>query len=373
MQNRLISFAIALFAITAITARADPIRYDQIPANAVSYFQVDADRLLASRLARIKINGASSIRQNIESPQFLRGFWGSVTSATGYSVERNGSLVLLLRGSAQKFHREIEVPGSTDSVVFEYDRHEVHYSSSWLLPGVFGNGGKNGASNNDVENRLSIGIGGAAFNGSFYTAYVGQDLIVMTIDLPAMAEALDVLDAKRPSLATEDPHGLKAAAPPGLIMIGAGLSAQWTGGNVAGHDQRTDDEAGATTRPVKVADRDFDLDLFGSFKGKARLARFDVGEQGPSDYADATFSMADSDSAGQLKNLLIGIKALLALSQANERPLIEPVAIESAGDSVSLHWSMPTTKLARLLGQGAQAPTHDGSLRTSFPATRPTR
>jgi hypothetical protein len=113
------------------------------------------------------------------------------------------------------------------------------------------------------------------------------------------------------------------------------------------------------------------MDLFGSFKGKARIARFDMGENEQNDYADATFSMIDPDSAEQLKNLLLGVKALVSMSQAKQRPLIDPLDIESAGNDVILHWSMPTTKLSELLREAA-APTHDSSLPTNVPATRPT-
>lgn len=363
--------------LSAATARADAIHYDQIPADVVSYIHVDLDRLLASRLIQIQISRNDIIRKNIESPEFKRGVGGSITSGTVYSLGKDGNPVLLLHASAQKFRQEMEVPNSTDAVVFEYDHQEVHYSSFCLLPSVFGKGGEKGASNNDAEPQFSIGlgIGGAnsRFHGAFYTAYVGQDLIVMTLDLPAMAEALDVLNAKKPSLAKEDPHALKADAPPRVIVIGAGLSAQWTGGNLVGRDKIAEDKTSSATRPVRIANSDFGLDLFGSFKGKARLARVDMGENEQNDYADAMFSMIDSDSAIQLKNLLIGIKALVSLSQAEQRPLIDPLNIESAGNDVILHWSMPTTKLSELLGHAAEAPTHDSSLPTNVSATQPTR
>ncbi len=256
--------------------------------------------------------------------------------------------------------------------MFEYDRQEVHYSSSCLLPEMFGKGGEKNGSNIEPENQLSIGIGGSAsrFHGAFYTAYVGQGLIVTTLDLPAMAEELDVLNAKRPSLAKEDPHGLKVDTPSGVIVVGAGLSAQWTGGNLPGPDTSADYKPGATTRPVSVANSDFGMDLFGSFKGKARIARFDMGENDQNEYADATFTMIDSDSAGQLKNLLLGVKALVSLSQAQQRPLIDPLDVESAGNDVVLHWSMPTAKLSELIRLAAQAQTHDSSLPANIPATQ---
>jgi hypothetical protein len=361
---------LTVIAIFSATAVADPIRYDQIPADAVSYFSGDVDRFLSSRLGQTKINGIDE-RANVAV-----AFPGiaPLESLTMFSLGSEGSPVVLWHAPAQKFHQYFEAARSKDTVVFEYDRQEVHYSSSCLLPEMFGKGGEKNVANNEPQNQLSIGIGGSAsrFHGAFYTAYVGQNLIVTTLDLPAMAEELDVLNGKKPSLAKEDPHGLKADAPPGVIVIGAGLSAQWTGGNLAEPDKSADDKAGATTRPVSVANSDFGMDLFGSFKGKARIARFDMGENEQDEYADATFTMIDPDSAGQLKNLLLGIKALVSLSQAQQRPLLDPLEIETAGNDVTLHWSMPTAKLSELIRHAAEAATHDTSLPTNIPATPPT-
>jgi hypothetical protein len=374
MRYGLVLWVIGLFAAVV---RADPIRYDQIPADVESYLHFDVDRGLASRLSQIQFNGVDSLRKNMESPEFKKLFGGPIASGTCFSLGKESSPVLLLHASAQAFHQHVEVPNSTDAVVFEYDRQEVHYSSTCLLPGLFGNGGEKAASDNDADakSQLSIGLGvegkHSRFRGAFYTAYVGQDLIVMTLDLPAMAETLDVLNSKKSSLAKEDPHGLKAPAPPGVMLIGAGLSAYWTGGNLAGDDKIAGDKTSGTTRPVRVANSDFGMDLFGSFKGKARIARFDMGENEQNDFADATFSMIDPDSAEQLKNLLLGVKALVSMSQAKQKPLIDPLDVESAGNDVILHWSMPTTKLSELLREAA-APTHDSSLPTNVPATRPT-
>jgi len=365
--------ALWVMGLSATVAGADPVRYDQIPADVVSYAHVDVERALSSRLGQTQINGVGTTEQNIETPEFLRGFGGSIESAAIYALGKEGNPVLLLHGSAQKFREEIEVPNSTDSVTIQYDHQEVHYSSSCLLPELFGS--EKVASVNNPRPRsgsLTIGLGGggARFHGAFYTAYVGQDLIVTALDLPAMAEALDVLHGKRPSLAQQDPHGLKADAPPGVIIIGAGLSAEWTGGNLSGPDGAVPDQA-ATTRPVRVANSDFGMDLFGSFKGKARLAWFDMGENDQHDYADVTFKMIDADSAEQLKNLLMGVKALVSLTQAQQRPLIDPLQIESAGSATVLQWKMPTTKLSELLRQSAATQSHDNALPTNVPATRP--
>jgi hypothetical protein len=370
MRNGIVLTVIGIFAAAA---GADPIRYDQIPADAVSYFSSDIDRLLSSRLSQIKVNGVD-LRANQSPPFVVNGIGGPLASMTMYSVGNQGSPVLLLHASAQKFHRGVEGPRSTDTVVFAYDRQEVHYSSSCLMPEMFGKPSKSDAPAQESRGYFGVGLGGdyrRSWNGSFYTAYVGPDLIVTALDLHAMAGALDVLNGKKPSLAKEDPHGLKTEAPPGVIIIGAGLSANWAGGNLAGHDNLSDERAGATTRPVTVADSDFGMDLFGSFKGKARIARFDMGENEQNEYADATFTMIDPDSAGQLKNLLLGVKALVSLSQSQQRPLIDPLEIDAAGNDVALHWSMPTTKLSELIRLAAQAQTHDSSLPTNVPATQP--
>jgi hypothetical protein len=365
MRNGIVLTIIGIFAAASA---ADPIRYDRIPADVVSYFSVDIESLLASRLAQIETSGVDTIRKTIELPEFKRGFYGSIASATMYSLGKEGNPVLLLHGSAQKFHQEVEVPNSTDTVVFEYDHQEIHYSSSCLLPGVFGAGREKNVSDIETRNQISIGIGGATasrFHGAFYTAYVGQDLIVVAMDLPSMAEALDVIDGKKPSLQKEDPHELKAQAPPGVIAVGAGLSAYWTGGNL-----EAGDKSNSTTRPVRVANSDFGLDLFGSFKGKARLARFELGENQQNDYADAAFTMIDSDAAGQLKNLFLGFKALVSLSQTADTPLLDPLEIEVAGNDVVLHWSMPTAKLSELLHQLSEPPAHDSSLPANVPTSQ---
>jgi hypothetical protein len=116
---------------------------------------------------------------------------------------------------------------------------------------------------------------------------------------------------------------------------------------------------------MRVANSDFGMDLFGSFKGKARIARFDMGEDEQNEYADASFTMIDADSAGQLKNLLLGVKALVSLSQAQATPLIDPLEIDTAANNVTLHWSMSTAKLSELIRQMAEAPNHDSSLPTN--------
>jgi hypothetical protein len=373
MQMRT-GLVLSVLGLSAAVAGADPVNYEQIPADVVSYAHVDVERALSSRLSQTQITGRGTVEQSIETPDFWQGFGGSLKSVIMYALGKEGNPVLVLHGSAKKFHDEIEVPNSTDSVTIQYDHQEVHYSASCLLPGLFGSG-KVASGNNarPQSGSFTIGLGGsgARFHGAFYTAYVGQDLIITALDLPTMAEALDVLHGKRPSLAQQDPQGLKANAPPGVIIIGAGLSAEWTGGNLSGRDKTTGDQAASTTRPVRVANSDFGMDLFGSFKGNARLAWFDLGENNQNDYAEVTFKMIDADSAEQLRNLLMGVKALVSLTQAQQRPLIDPLQIESAGNTAILQWTMPTTKLSEVIRQQAAAQNHDNALPTNAPATRP--
>jgi hypothetical protein len=194
---------------------------------------------------------------------------------------------------------------------------------------------------------LSIGLGTGQsadnlFSGHPYIAFIGSDLIVVATDLPTMAAALDVLSGKKPSLEKEDPQGLKADLPAGVVVVGAGLTAELDANNSDDH---------GTTRPVKVAAKgpsNFGLDLFGSMKGKAVLARIDAGENEQSEFLDAEFKMIDADSAEQLKNLVLGVKALISMSQAAEKPFIDPLDVKSDGKSVVLHWSWPTVRLAEL-------------------------
>jgi hypothetical protein len=78
--------------------------------------------------------------------------------------------------------------------------------------------------------------------------------------------------------------------------------------------------------------------------------------------------MTDADSAEQLKNLIMGVKALVSLSQEQKKPLIDPLDVQSTGKSVALHWSWPTAKLPELirLGRGE----NDNTLPTSAVAPK---
>jgi len=190
--------------------------------------------------------------------------------------------------------------------------------------------------------------------GPLYGAFVGNEQIVVANNLSSMARALDVLAGRRPSLAKVDPQGLKADAPPGTYLSGVGLTAAFGAGDGAADAAAT---AGATTKPAgKTAGAvsselgpGVQLALFGSLKGKARLARFDAGEDEQSLFVDATFSMTDEAAAQQLKNLALGVRALVSFSQAEQKRLAEPIDIQVAGKDVMLRWHWPVGDCPELL------------------------
>jgi hypothetical protein len=191
--------------------------------------------------------------------------------------------------------------------------------------------------------------------GPVYTAFVSQDCIVIAGDLPSMADALDVIQGRKPSLAQQDPQGLKIKQPPGVILLGAGLTAEFSKENT-----------GSTTQPAVSANvgggGGFGLDMFGSFKGKAKLAQLDMGEDDQNLYVDGLISMKDADSAEQLRNLVLGIKALVSLTQTDSKPLIDPLDVQWTDSNVTLHWSWPTAKLADLFRLSRNHKRHDHSL-----------
>ena len=81
--------------------------------------------------------------------------------------------------------------------------------------------------------------------------------------------------------------------------------------------------------------------------------------------------MKDSDSTEQLKNLVIGLKAMICLSQANVKPLLLPLEIKAADKDVVLHWSWPNTKLPELIEAYHQAQgDHDHPLPATAPVSK---
>jgi hypothetical protein len=92
-----------------------------------------------------------------------------------------------------------------------------------------------------------------------------------------------------------------------------------------------------------------------------------MGQDDQDVYVDASLAMINADSAEQLKNLILGIKALISLSAANRRPLIDVLEIQTAGTDVVLHWKWPTTNLSELFRLAQERSDHAKPL----PATDP--
>ncbi len=95
---------LTVIGIFAAAARADPIPYDQIPADVASYFSGDIDRFLSSRLSQIKINGMDQ-RENVAIA--LPGV-GPLHSITMFSLGPQGNAVVLWHASAQGFQQHFE-------------------------------------------------------------------------------------------------------------------------------------------------------------------------------------------------------------------------------------------------------------------------
>ena len=189
-----------------------------------------------------------------------------------------------------------------------------------------------------------------------------------------MALAVDVIAGKKPSLAQSDPHDLKGTVPPGTIFCGSGLTANLQGANI---DAPIDTAPGSATQPAASASPtsgNFGLAMFGSFKGKARLARFDMGEDQQNVFVDGSFSMIDANSAEQLKNLMIGIKALISLSQTQNQPVLNPLEISAEENRVVVQWQWPIAKLPELVHLMQAQTDHDTAVSTpiSAPSTQPT-
>jgi hypothetical protein len=356
-----------IVALNASTVTADPIRYDQIPSDASSYIHVDLDRLAAS----------SFVGKSPGLPQDVSKVWEAelgirVASITFYTLGES-KLVALLHGDDKvRQNWEGKAADEKDAILFSYDNQAVHYlpENPWISDSVAAAVGARRHTARlkperpAVEPAAGVEIGFAAgdpeeiqhlMNGPLFVAFVGEDFVVATTDLPTMAHALDALNGKRPSLAKQDPKGLKADPPPGAILQGAGFTAGINANNV---DQQENQSGGATGGG---------LDLFGSFKGKTRLAQCDIGQDENDLYFNAKIMTTDAESAEQLKNLMIGVKALISLSKSDKKPLIDPFEIHGVGNNVVLHWKWPTTKLSELI-RLSQSESHDAK---PLPVTDP--
>jgi hypothetical protein len=438
MRYGIVFLLITLLA--AATARADSIRYDQIPADATGYFCLDTNRLLSSQLwqqmpdATFMASQFNTIfgqyadislytlKTNFPpgSPDGYVFLWHTTdpqvlqrlkTEITGYkqtyiiflgpfqaefpgragSIQMVGSIqannVVQSNGSIQaKGSVQVQVEGpdqakgsvlqaqSATITVNENQLQEIYMttmSPAGLLSGMSPNEKpqqaqitmkpSEPAKGSEGSFRLGLGNGQITLDkGPCYIAFVGQDSIVIAGDIPSMAQALSVMQGNTPSLATQDPQSLKVDAPPGAIMVGAGIMASFSQNN-------TGAAGGAAQSANNAAGLGFD---FGSLEANAQLARFDMGEDQQHLYIDASVAMNDSDSAGQLKNLVLGVKALICLSQADKKPLLDPLQIDLSGKNVALHWSWPTAKLPELFRLTEVQNAGDHS-QPAAPATQP--
>ena len=215
---------------------------------------------------------------------------------------------------------------------------------------------------------FTLGLDDSSWNplrGPSYTAFVGDDLMVIAGDLRAIAAGMDVLQGRRPSLANQDEHNLKSDVPAGAIIVGAGVTANFRG--AVGEAPK---DGNATTQPaVAQKSGSSGLNLFAPITGKARLARAAYWEDGQSEHVSVTIGMTDTESAEQLKNLVVGMKSLVFLSQEMARPFLAPLDVQATGTSVTLQWSYPTSKLVELMVQESRK-SNDSSASTTRPAAR---
>jgi hypothetical protein len=402
MRNSLIFPLITL--LTAAVASADPIHYDQIPADVTGYFHFDIERFLSSPLSDLGNSRAMMMQQ----ADALMGTHTGITIYTTKSGGPGGFVFLMHTSNAEVVRRLLgNIADAKNAVTFSYQNQDVHFApESWesVLAGARMNGLTSATTQPDQQRQnlleererlaqerarlaqdqeklaqeqeklageslqsekkpsgfVSVGLGSNEmmenFNkGPAYTAVVGQDCIIIAGDLPSMANALDVIQGRKPSLAHQDPQGLKIKPPPGVMFLGAGLTAQISKEN-----------AGSTTQPAAATDLGhgggFGLDMFGSFKANARLAQLDMGEDGQNLYVDGLVSMKDADSAEQLKNLALGVKALISLTQTDSKPLIDPLEVKLDDSNVVLHWSWPTAKLGELFRLARSRKNHGHSV-----------
>ena len=137
-------------------------------------------------------------------------------------------------------------------------------------------------------------------SGPLYVAFVQPDIMIIATDLPFMARALDVLDGKQPSLATQDPLGLKLRATPGAMVEAAGID----------------------PNPVPAG---------GAIKS-ASMTRFTFSVDGKQLRIEASLTMPDSDSADQVKDTIVGLKFVGGASQPDAKALLDPITVAAPAD-----------------------------------------
>jgi hypothetical protein len=373
-------------------AQGDPISYEQIPSGVGSYAHVDVDQLLASRI--VHGPGFPSLEDQIKS-----SFGGDLAAFTMYAYGGDdadkAAILVRARGFDIGKWWEPKLSAAKNAVTFNYQGHTVHHSSQGLealvdrsaeAPADKVAGAPTGKAENHGEavatkqepvrrNTFSLGLGigkiNDPFRGPVYVAFVGQDLLVASGDIRGMADALDVLDGRRPSLAKEDPKGLKIDAPKGAIFVGAGLTANLQGNTDEKNKEKT--AADSSRQPLAHDARSgFGFDFLGSFSGKATLGRLEGGEDAQSEYIHASLTMVDPASAEQLKNMILGLKAMVSFSSNSaQKALIVPLNVRAAGKDVMLDWSWSVGKMDELYRLMRDDASGGRSSPTSRPSTLP--
>lgn len=380
-----IAAVIGIVLSYGITARGSAIQYEQIPADVGAYFHLDLDQLVASRIATA---GGSPDAMKDELKSFFGGQVTALTVYAGTAADADrAALVIHTKDFDSAKVWEPRLAAAKHAVAFTYERHVVHYTSQGLEellnPPGEEHGGKTApraqtaqpAPPEDRRTSLTLGMGTGKsdpFRGPIYVSFVGRDLIVITSDLREMADCLDVLDGRKPSLAREDPKGLKVEPPAGVIFVGVGLTANLH----ANTHPDGDPAAGQDTHrsPAHDATGGFDLDFLGSFRGKATLGRLWGGENAEGEYAHASLTMVDAQSADKLKNVALGLKALVSLSaNPEQRYLIDSLTVGAAGKDVLLDWTCPANKTADLVRLIEENSGEQGPGPATAPTTRASR
>jgi hypothetical protein len=397
---------VLLLAVVLNTAslQAKGIRFDLIPADAMSYIHVDADHFRTTKLWGRIMQGKADAEPLEEK---LLG--GRIGDFTVYMVGSKSDLVLMVHGDAGLLqHALASVEAAKGAVVVSYQNQDIHYASENPWGRLFGNPKAARPGRLSGSGFVSMGFGGQAgiqhwADGTLCVAFLDENLMIAASDLSDMTHAIDVIKGKKSSLAQEDRRGLKSDAPDGTFIQGVGLTAEFAtdklnaaidrpirvvipgptsgqstgtvvtppaGGTViepwqgpltreqmdamAEEKLRADEAAlqaaaDSTGRTQPGQEGGFmGFNLGGPLRGKARLARFDMGEDDQNFYMDASVAMTDGAAAEQLKNLVLGIKALITLSEERHSGLIEPVQAQVKGTEAIIHWQWPVSNLSEL-------------------------
>jgi hypothetical protein len=360
---RLPAIAILLNMLCLPCVQAAGIDYDRIPSDATAYLHLDFAPIVSSKLCQAVPEFAPTIAQ-------ITTYAGNHADFTAYTVKSGGAdgLVVLIHSPDSALSKFVKAGNTSTLGDFRviYKGQEIIYSNAGFggglqpttQPTALTQSAASAATTHPAEEHtdshiafslgLEVGAGTRIdqflYGGPCYAAFVGPDLIVATGSLPLMAGAIDILQGARVSLGRSDPQGIKMTSPPGAWVLAAGVNVVFARG-LLDHEQGTPGPNGEASKQTGGTG----MDMFGSLKSKARLGRFDMGEDEKSLYLDGTFAMDDAESAIQLRNLSTGVQALLTLSQPQVRVLVAPLKIGSADKDVRMRWTWPAEKLPELV------------------------